>query len=228
MAQHEVELLQLCADVEDCPRAPRPDIALSGRSNVGKSSLINMLLGRRRLARTSKDPGRTRCLIYYLVDRRWHLVDMPGYGYARVAAEERRRWFAQARQYFQRREQLCAVVQLIDLKVGPTSDDRARLRELLGIGSPLCLVFTKADKVSRVRHEAKIRDHLQGLDLELPRATGIVLSSVPDGYGRRELWAWIEDRLLAFEQAGSGGVPSAGDEAETGSSGDGGQESAGP
>jgi len=145
MAAHDVEVLHFCARVHECPSGPRPDIALSGRSNVGKSSLINMLLGRRKLARTSKDPGRTRCLIYYLVESRWHLVDMPGYGYARVSREERRRWFSQAKEYFQRREQLRAVVQLIDMKVGPTADDRARVRELVAVGRPLCLVFTKAD-----------------------------------------------------------------------------------
>jgi GTP-binding protein len=193
----DVELIHYCAKVEECPERDLPEFALSGRSNVGKSSLINLLTRKKKLAYTSKQPGKTQCLIYFRIDDRWNLVDMPGYGYARVGPEERRRWARQARQYFSQREQLAGVLQLIDFKVGPTPDDKARLRDLVTIGRPLCLVMTKADKVARTRREPRIAEHLGGLDLRLPPDTAVVLTSATEGFGRDELLAWLGDRLAA-------------------------------
>lgn len=193
----KVELVHYCATVTECPNRDMPEFALSGRSNVGKSSLVNLLTRKKKLAYTSKNPGKTQCLIYFEVDSAWNLVDMPGYGYAKVGQEERRKWMTQAGQYFARREQLAGVLQLIDFKVGPTPDDQARIRELVGLGRPLCLVMTKVDKVPRTLREAKIGAHLQGLGFPLPPDTGVVLTSAAGNFGREELLAWLGDQLAA-------------------------------
>lgn len=194
----QVELVHYCAKVEECPARDIPEFALSGRSNVGKSSVVNLLTRKKKLAYTSKQPGKTQCLIYFEVDEKWHLVDMPGYGYAKVGQHERRRWAAQARQYFQRRDQLAGVLQLIDFKVGPTPDDKDRLRHLVSLGRPLCLVMTKVDKVSKSSREARIGEHLRTLDLRLPPDTAVVLTSASEGFGRDELLAWLGDRIDAW------------------------------
>lgn len=193
MARPQVELAQFAAKLEECPSAPLPEFCLSGRSNVGKSSLLNYLVGQRKLAYTSGSPGKTQCFTYYLVDASWHLVDMPGYGYARVRESERARWLRAAEAYYRHREQLRGVLQLIDLGVGPTRDDVKRARLLIAVGRPICMVLTKSDKVGRSRQEAALRRAVS--QLQLPPASGVVLSSAQDGYGDKEIWAWIQDQL---------------------------------
>ena len=193
--QHEVELVTLAPDLAHCPQSPLPELAFSGRSNVGKSSLLNLLVGRRRMAYTSGQPGKTRTLSYYLVNRKWHLVDMPGYGFARTSRAERRTWAAASHNYLAQREQLRGVLQLVDLKVGVTPDDRARLRDLLAFGRNFCIVFTKADKIAASKHEALVVQHLSGLGL--PATTGVIVSSAQARLGREEIWAWMEDHLAA-------------------------------
>jgi GTP-binding protein len=193
MRLRNVALAHFAASLAECPASTRPEIAFSGRSNVGKSSLVNLLTSRRKLAYTSKQPGKTRVLTFYLVDDRWHLVDMPGYGYARVPPAERRKWATEASRYLQKRPQLAGVVQLVDMKVGPTQDDQARLRQILAAGRPLCVAMTKADKVPRSRHDRVVADHLDGL--ALPPETALVVTSVRGGYGAAPLIAWIEDHL---------------------------------
>jgi len=193
----KVELIHYCAKVEECPAGGMPEFALSGRSNVGKSSLINLLTGKKKLAYISKHPGKTQCLIYFQIEDAWNLVDMPGYGYAKVGQDERRRWAVQAKQYFNGREQLTGVLQLIDFKVGPTPDDKARLRDLVTVGKPICLVMTKVDKIPRGQREARIVQHIQALDLRLPPDTAVVLTSAKERSGYKELLAWLSDRLEA-------------------------------
>jgi GTP-binding protein len=193
----QVELVHYCAKVEECPDRDLPEFALSGRSNVGKSSLVNLLTRKKKLAYTSKQPGKTQCLIYFEVNQKWHLVDMPGYGYAKVGQHERRKWAVQAQQYLQRRKQLEGVLQLIDFKVGPTPDDMARIRDLVALRKPVCLVMTKVDKVPKTQREGRIGDHLRAMDVRLPDDTAVVLTSASEGFGRDEVLAWLDDRLAA-------------------------------
>jgi GTP-binding protein len=175
------------------PDDPRPEVALFGRSNVGKSSLINTLLGRRGEARISKTPGKTRTANFFRINDAFFLVDMPGFGYAKVSKSERERWKHLFEQYLDAEDRVNALVQLIDARHEPTELDQEALVRLSRTRRPLCLVFTKADKVSRGALDARIRAALRLLDARPD--TGVVAFSSVTGLGKRELWAWIETVL---------------------------------
>lgn len=131
------------------PEGELPEIALVGRSNVGKSSLINKLVNRRNLAKSSSTPGKTRTINYYLIDEQWYLVDLPGYGYARVSKTEKEKWGQMIETYLHNRTQLQGVIQLLDIRHAPNENDFLMKNWLQQSGVPLLLVATKADKVSR-------------------------------------------------------------------------------
>lgn len=147
------------ARAEQFPADPMPQVALSGRSNVGKSSLINTLLGRRSLARVSSTPGKTITVNFYDVDKKLFLVDLPGYGYARRSEEERRRWSSLTDRYFtgnKNADLIRLVVQLIDLTAGVTDDDALMLDYLGRSGIPYVVVATKADKPNKTDRAASL------------------------------------------------------------------------
>ncbi|NOY45399.1 MAG: YihA family ribosome biogenesis GTP-binding protein [Deltaproteobacteria bacterium] len=189
---------------QDVARTPWPQVALAGRSNVGKSSLVNLLTGRRRLARTSSTPGRTQTLNLFVVDERFVLVDLPGYGYARAPVGVVRAWTRTTREFVARSESLRAVVLLVDIRREPTDDD-VRFADLVrGAGRRLLVAVTKADKVPR--RPAHLKAIAEGLGIP---QQGMVLTSARTGEGRADLWRAIR------ELAGRGpGVPKeAGDDA---------------
>lgn len=175
------------------PDDPRPEVALFGRSNVGKSSLINTLLGRRDEARVSKTPGKTRTANYFAINKDFFLVDMPGYGYAKASKTERARFVKLFEQYIEADDRRSAMVQLIDARHDPTDLDIESIDRLRRSRRPLCLVFTKADKVSRNKLDASIARALRGI--EVRRDTGVVPFSSVTGQGKKELWGWIETTL---------------------------------
>jgi len=168
-------------------------VVLFGRSNVGKSSLINTILQRRGTARISKTPGKTRTANFFLINRRFYLVDMPGYGYAKVSKAEIARWRKIFEQYTSDGDRNNAVVQLIDLRHPPTDDDRRIAGELSAMGRPYCLVFNKSDKVKREQVDRQISDALAHLGVT--GNVAVVPFSSVSGEGKRELWRWIEDVL---------------------------------
>jgi len=145
----KVEFIRSYVSLDDLPREGKPEVALVGRSNVGKSSLINALANRRRLAQTSATPGKTRMLNYYLVDDDFYLVDLPGYGYAKVSQGEKRKWARLIEGYLTERDQLAGAIQLVDIRHPPTADDILMWRFLAEIRLPAVVVATKADKISR-------------------------------------------------------------------------------
>ena len=141
------------------PRDPRPEVALSGRSNVGKSSLINTLLNRKSLARVSSSPGKTITINFYDIDKKLYLVDLPGYGFAKHAPEDKKKWSALTDGYFTQNkniDRLCLVVQLIDSRVGPTADDEMMLDFLSQSGLAYIVVATKVDKLNATERKKNL------------------------------------------------------------------------
>lgn len=175
-------------------RDGRPEIAFVGRSNVGKSSLLNRLLGRKGLARTSSTPGRTQAVNYFLVNRRFYFVDLPGYGYAKAGKEARREWAARVEGYF-REEPPDAVVLLVDGKVGATPLDVQAYEYLSGLGAALIVAATKVDKLSRGKWASVVKEVRKtlGLEEEIP----VIPVSAHSGDGIKELWGAMAPRLEA-------------------------------
>ena len=175
------------------PASPLPQIAFSGRSNVGKSSLINCLLGRKNLARVSGEPGKTITVNFYDLDGKLYLVDLPGYGYAKRSPEEKKRWSALTDGYFTSNPNIGAlklVIQLIDSRTGPTADDRDMLRYLAETGLPHIIAATKADKLNAT----ETGKFLSGMGEDpLTQRVPLVLCSSKSGLGRDALWKAILD-----------------------------------
>ncbi len=169
-------------------RTELPQVALCGRSNVGKSSLINRLLGRKSLARVSAQPGKTVTVNCYDVDSKLYLVDLPGYGYAKRSFDERDRWKALIDRYFSLRGPRL-YLQLVDLKVGLTKDDEAMLAYLEHKGLPYAVIATKADKVN-VTTRKQNTEALQKHPL-IPDECAVIPFSALDGQGTEQVWALI-------------------------------------
>jgi GTP-binding protein len=183
------------------PRGGLPEVAFLGRSNVGKSSLINSLLNVRGLARTSNTPGRTQALNFFLINRRFHFVDLPGYGYARVPRDVRESWGQLVTGYLAKREPLVLSIQIVDSRHEPTSLD-LQLREwLLAEGKPFLTVATKSDKLSQNELSRNLVRARQVL-----RAAGdgsgdeVVAYSAVTRRGRENVWRAIEEALAASPQ----------------------------
>ena len=178
------------------PRDPRPEVALSGRSNVGKSSLINTLLGRKSLARVSSSPGKTITINYYDIDKKLYLVDLPGYGYAKRSQESKRGWSSLTEDYFVKNpssDAIKLVIQLIDIRTGPTDDDIMMINFLIDNGVKFIVVATKTDKLSKTQ----LANALDDLHKEYFEGTGIEIipfSSVSRA-GKDEVWKKITDAI---------------------------------
>lgn len=176
----------------DLPTGGRSEIAFSGRSNVGKSSLINRLVQRKKLARTSSTPGKTQQLNYYLANDKFYMVDLPGYGYVRGGVVLRQTLATIVESYIADREELSGVIQLIDARHGPTALDRQMIDWLQDAGKPFLLVFTKADKLSR----NKLKQQFDRLDTQGSLAgISFVPFSAVDGRGKDDILGWIADAL---------------------------------
>lgn len=179
------------------PRDPRPEVALSGRSNVGKSSLINTLLGRKSLARVSSSPGKTITINYYDIDKKMYLVDLPGYGYAKRSQESKRGWSSLTEDYFVKNpsnDAIKLVIQLIDIRTGPTDDDIMMINFLIDNEVNFVVVATKTDKLSKTQ----LVNALDELHKEYFEGTGIEIipfSSVTRT-GKEEVWKKIIDAIF--------------------------------
>lgn len=185
----DVEFVAAADTLARCPRLGLPEVALAGRSNVGKSSLINVLVDRKALVRTSKDPGRTRMLGFIRVDRRLVLVDLPGYGYAKVVHSERVRWAAMVDNYLSQRAELALVLLLIDCRRDPGDEELDFLEWLRRHHRAVMLVATKVDKLTRAQRISRVRAIASAVGMS---ADDIVPFSALTKEGRRELWARIE------------------------------------
>ena len=174
------------------PTDPMVQVAFSGRSNVGKSSLINSLLGRKSLARVSSAPGKTITINFYDVDKKLFLVDLPGYGFAKRRPEDKAQWSALTDGYFTKNPRidlLKLVIQLIDSRVGPTADDEMMLQFLREAEIPFLVVATKSDKLNAT--ERKKSAELLHSHPDIPADTPILFYSALKGEGKNELWREI-------------------------------------
>ncbi|MGH7341702.1 MAG: ribosome biogenesis GTP-binding protein YihA/YsxC [Candidatus Rokuibacteriota bacterium] len=180
-------------------RDGRPEVAFVGRSNVGKSSLLNRLLGRKALARTGGTPGRTRAVNYFLINRRLYFVDLPGYGWARAGRAERRRWAELVDRYLAAASPRALVVLLVDSKVGATPLDAQAFDYLTDLGADVVIAATKIDRVPRSQRQRAVAGIRQALGLQA--ATDVVPVSAQTGEGTGELWKRIESRLAGASGA---------------------------
>lgn len=195
----EAQFLTSAARAADLPHDAAPQIALVGRSNVGKSSLMNRLLGRKGLAKTSSTPGRTRAVNYFLIDRRFWFVDLPGYGYAKAAKDDRREWAALVESYLRDALPRLRLVQLVDGFVGATPLDVQAYEYLSSLGAAPVVAVTKIDRVprgKRARALSAIRGTL-GLTDDIP----LIPVSAQSGEGMKELWGAVVPHLESSTRA---------------------------
>ena len=182
-------------DLKSCPEWNRPEFAFIGRSNVGKSSLINMLVERRNLALISGTPGKTKLINFFIVNGSWCLVDLPGYGYAKTLQVKRADFNEAVAGYLEKRENLHCTFVLIDSNVPPQPIDIEFVRWLGQAGAPFVLVFTKADKQSANAAKNNIAAFLKTLATWWPELPGTITCSAKTGAGRSEILAVIEESL---------------------------------
>jgi len=180
-------------DIKQLPVEPVPEIALVGRSNVGKSSMINKIVNRKNLAKSSSTPGKTRTINYYLINGDWYMVDLPGYGYAKVSKVEKQKWGKMIENYLQKRQQLKGVIQLVDIRHVPNENDILMKSWLTHYNIPILVVTTKADKISkgvRQKHVSTIRKAVDMQAGEFP-----IIFSAETGEGVEEVLEAIEEIL---------------------------------
>ncbi len=189
-------------EVARCPQDPLPEYAFIGRSNVGKSSLINMLTGRKGLAKTSGRPGKTQLINHFLIDEKWFLVDLPGYGYARASKKQKARFQKLIDKYFTERKQLLAAFVLVDIRHEPQKIDLEFMAWLTEKGIPLIVIFTKADKLKPAARQKAVEDYLEQMKafgwVETPPC---FVTSSSKHLGREEVLGYIEEINQAFRDS---------------------------
>lgn len=180
-------------DPAKLPPADRPEYAFIGRSNVGKSSLINMLTNHKGLAKASGTPGKTQLINHFMINEAWYLVDLPGYGFAKITRSIRESWDGMIRSYIASRTNLCCVFQLIDSRLEPQRNDLDFLTWLGENGIPLALIFTKADKQSINKTQSLVAAYKKVLKTEWAELPPVFITSAETKYGREELLRFIAE-----------------------------------
>lgn len=177
---------------KDCPEAPFPEYAFIGRSNVGKSSLINMLCNRTKLAKTSSTPGKTQLINHFLINNKWYLVDLPGYGYSRMPEPERQKMIRRIREYILNSERLVSLFLLIDVRLKMQNADREFLQFLGENKVPFALVFTKTDKLKKNQLSQNIEQYKNTMLETWDTLPEIFLTSALKKLGRKEVLEFIK------------------------------------
>ncbi len=192
----DVNLETVCGITSSFPDNNEVEFAFIGRSNVGKSSLINSLLGRKSLARTSSQPGKTQTVNYYKVNNQMYFVDLPGYGYAKVSKEIKAKWLRMTDRYFTASKMLRVVFQLIDIRHEPTKLDVDMYRKLCGFGFCPLIIATKADKIKKAQINSNAACIKKVLNV-VPDTPVIPFSSVT-GLGKEEILEYVEEYFILF------------------------------
>lgn len=193
MKVHNVELVISAVRPAQYPETELPEFALAGRSNVGKSSFINKLIGRKSMARISSKPGKTQTLNFYKIEEDLFFVDVPGYGYAKVSKSEREAWGKMIETYITSREQLRAVVQIVDLRHPPSKDDQMMYDFMKHYNIPCIIIATKADKIPKGKWDKHKKIVREGLDME--KGDPLIVFSSETGLGTEAAWQEIEKRM---------------------------------
>ena len=194
MVIKNVELETVCGVTSKLPENTLPEIAFAGKSNVGKSSLINGLMNRKSLARTSAQPGKTQTINFYNINQEMYLVDLPGYGYAKIAESEKKKWGKMIENYLHSSGQLLAVFLLIDIRHAPSENDRMMYEWMVYQGFAPIIIATKLDKIKRSQVQKNVKIIREGLKVE-PGTKVFPFSSMTK-QGREEIWEYM-DELLA-------------------------------
>jgi len=189
MNLHNAEFIRSAASLNDCPKDRLPQIAFAGRSNVGKSSVINKLLLRKNFARVGEAPGKTTHINYFLIDKAMYLVDLPGYGYAKVPKAEKERWAKLIEAYFADPELITLGVLIVDARHKPTANDVTMAQYFQQTGKPYVVVANKLDKLKKSEIEPNLKTIREVLELE--EETPMIPFSAEKGQGREELLAHI-------------------------------------
>ena len=189
MVIKQAELDIVCGVTSKLPDTGMPEVAFAGKSNVGKSSLINGLMNRKALARTSGQPGKTQTINFYKVNREMYLVDLPGYGYARVSQAEKEKWGKMIEKYLHTSKNLKAVFLLIDIRHEPSANDRQMYEWILHNGYDPIIIATKLDKLKK----SKVQKHLKMVrdGLQVKKGTEVIAYSAQTKQGRDEIWQLI-------------------------------------
>ena len=191
MVIKSINLETVCGITSTLPDNDRPEVAFAGKSNVGKSSMINALMNRKSYARISATPGKTQTINFYNINDALYLVDLPGYGYARVSEKEKEQWGRMIERYLHSSSQLKAVFLLIDIRHGPSANDRLMYKWIVDQGYQPVIIATKLDKIKRSQVQKHVKMLKEGLAL-VPGTTVIPFSSVTK-QGRDEIWELIEN-----------------------------------
>jgi GTP-binding protein len=182
------------SDITKCPKDPIPEYAFIGRSNVGKSSLINMLTNHKSLAKTSSRPGKTQLINHFKINNNWFLVDLPGYGYAKVSKKTKEVFQKFITEYFEKREQLVCAFVLIDIRLEAQKIDLEFINYLGEIEVPFCIIFTKADKIGKTKVQSMVADYRKKVLAngweEMPP---FFITSATEAIGKEDVLQYIDD-----------------------------------
>ena len=198
----EAEFSLSAPTISLCPKDTKPEYAFIGRSNVGKSSLINMLCGRKNLAKTSATPGKTLLINHFIINKEWYLVDLPGYGYAKRSKKEIARLDQMIRSYILQRQQLVNVFVLIDIRLEPQKIDLEFIEWLGASSIPFSLVFTKAVKLTSGKAKANLEGYKKTLEVTWEELPPIFVTSSEKRQGKEELLDYIDSINKALQENG--------------------------
>jgi GTP-binding protein len=182
--------------VDACPTPDMPEFAFIGRSNVGKSSLINMLTSSTKLAKVSSNPGKTQTINHFIINKNWYLVDLPGYGYAKVSQTQRAAWQKMIANYLQKRENLVTVFVLIDVRLKPQKNDLDFLAQLGEWKVPFNIVFTKADKITQREASKNAKQFIETMRQEWQFIPRSFITSTVKHLGKKELLGYLDEMIF--------------------------------
>ena len=200
MVIKNINLETVCGITSTLPENDKPEVAFAGKSNVGKSSLINALMNRKSYARISATPGKTQTINFYNINDEMYLVDLPGYGYARVSEKEKEQWGRMIERYLHSSKQLKAVFLLIDIRHAPSNNDRIMYDWILRNGYQPIIIATKLDKIKRSQLQKQIK--LIRETLEVEKDTIVIPFSAETKQGREEIWNLIDEIRSDAEESG--------------------------